>query len=114
MIHLKKLSNRNLRLFRNALAVGCLPWLFAVALHATVPSGVQTPFGNVDTPVSGATNLAGAIGVTGWALESSTAQPTVKVYRQPILAGEGPGPVFVNAAYFVPGTRPDVATAYPG
>jgi hypothetical protein len=41
-------------------------------------------------------------------------QPIVKVYRQPILAGEGPGYVFVESAYFVPGTRPDVAAAYPG
>jgi hypothetical protein len=31
MIHLKNLSNNNLRLFRNALAVGCLPYLFTVA-----------------------------------------------------------------------------------
>jgi hypothetical protein len=73
------------------------------------------PFGSLDTPVSGSTNLAGGVGVTGWAL-SSIGIGSIGIWRDPVT-GETPssnGLVFVDNADRVDGSRPDVAAAYPG
>jgi hypothetical protein len=78
-------------------------------------AGSAPPFGSFDTPASGTTGIAGAIAVTGWALDDVEVTK-VQIYRNPI-AGEPTQPngkVYVGDATFVPGARPDVASAYPG
>ena len=70
------------------------------------------PFGVMDTPPNNSGNLAGAIGVTGWALSGITVA-NVGIYRDP-LPGEGSSLIFIGNATFVPGTRPDVMAAFPG
>jgi hypothetical protein len=60
-------------------------------------------------------NVSGAVAVTGWAL-SPTGIAEVSVWRDPV-AGETPaanGYIFIANADLVPGSRPDVAQAYPG
>lgn len=80
-----------------------------------LPAETSTaPFGHIDTPANHSVGLAGAIGVTGWALSSVGIQ-SVGVWREPV-SGETPaanGLVFVGNATMVPGTRPDIAAAYP-
>jgi hypothetical protein len=78
-------------------------------------AGSLPPFGSFDTPASGATGVAGAVAVSGWALDDVEVTK-VQIYRDPI-AGEPTQPngkVYVGDATFVPGARPDVASAYPG
>ena len=43
----------------------------------------QVPFGYLDSPANGSTNLAGAINVTGWALSVYTVSK-VSIYRNPV------------------------------
>jgi hypothetical protein len=72
------------------------------------------PFGFFETPVSGATNVVGAIPVTGWALDN-VGVTKVEIYRDPIL-NESTGNfnlVFIGTATFVAGARPDVQMTYP-
>ncbi len=78
---------------------------------ASVTAGA--PFGSFDTPVSGATGLAGSIGVTGWALDSIEVTG-VDIWREPV-AGEpaSPGLILIGNATFVAGARPDVQALYP-
>jgi hypothetical protein len=73
-----------------------------------------SPFGSFDTPLNNITGIAGAIPVTGWALDS-IGVASVGIYRDRV-AGETPGSnglVFVGDAIFVPGARPDVESTYP-
>jgi hypothetical protein len=75
--------------------------------------GSPTPaFGNVDTPVNNTSGIAGAVSVNGWALSPIGVQ-SVAIWRDPIPS-EGSSLIYVGNATIVPGTRPDVATAYPG
>jgi hypothetical protein len=77
-------------------------------------SPTQAPFGVVDTPANGATGIAGAIPVTGWALDDVQVT-SVKIHREP-LTGEPTQPngkVYIGDATFVPGARVDVDNAYP-
>jgi Zn-dependent metalloprotease len=77
-------------------------------------SPTQAPFGNFDTPTTGATGVTGAIPVTGWALDDQQVT-SVKIHRNP-LAGEPTQPngkVYIGDATFVPGARPDVDAANP-
>jgi hypothetical protein len=67
------------------------------------------PFGLIDTPVSNAT-VAGAIGITGWALDD-TGVTRVVISRAPM--GSETGDVYVGDATFVAGVRPDLTAAYP-
>jgi N-acetylneuraminic acid mutarotase len=72
------------------------------------------PFGWFDTPVHGATEITGAIPVTGWALDDHPGTE-LEIYRDP-MPGEptrSNGKVYIGDATFVPGARPDVAAAYP-
>src|SRR5260370_5198534 len=74
-----------------------------------------TPFGSFDTPANNITGVAGAIGVTGWALDSVEVTK-VDVWRDPI-AGEAAGSnglVYIGAAVFVADARPDVEGLNPG
>ena len=74
----------------------------------------RPPFGSFDTPTDNTTGVAGAIPVTGWALDN-VGVSKVEVWREPV--GNEPGPssnlVFVGDAVQVAGTRPDVQALYP-
>ncbi len=70
-------------------------------MSLTAASG--TPFGSFDTPLNNTTGIAGAIPVTGWALDN-IGVTSVGIYRDRI-GGETPGSnglVFVGDAIFVP------------
>jgi uncharacterized repeat protein (TIGR01451 family) len=69
-----------------------------------------TPFGSFDTPADNSTGIAGAIPVTGWALDS-VGVANLRIYREP-LPNES-GLVYIGDAVFVEDARPDVATRYP-
>ena len=73
------------------------------------------PFGSFDTPVNNTSGVAGAIPVTGWALDSVEAI-SVDIWREPVTgeaAGSGPnGLVFIGNALFVSGARPDVQNSF--
>jgi hypothetical protein len=79
---------------------------------ATVTPG--SPFGSFDTPIDKATGVAGAIPVTGWALDNIEVVK-VDIWREPVpneAAGSN-GLVYIGDAVFVAGARPDVQAAYP-
>jgi hypothetical protein len=84
-------------------------------IHVDVESATPgSPFGSFDTPVNNTTGIAGAIPVTGWALDNIEVT-SVGIYRDPI-GSETTGPnglVFIGDAVFVPGARPDVEATYP-
>ena len=73
------------------------------------------PIGTMDTPIDGTTNVYGAIGVTGWALDN-VGVSKVEIYRNPVGGETGGtyGWIYIGDANFVSGARPDVAVAYPG
>jgi probable HAF family extracellular repeat protein len=83
--------------------------------YLLVTSTGSTPFGHVDTPVTNTTGVAGAVSVTGWALSGAGVE-TVAVWRNPNPgeAAASNGLVFIQNATVVVGSRPDVATQYPG
>ena len=72
------------------------------------------PFGSFDTPVNNTTGVAGAIPVTGWALDSIQAT-NVGIWREPVVreTAQSNGLVFIGNAVFVAGARPDVQATYP-
>jgi sugar lactone lactonase YvrE len=78
------------------------------------PTGFGSPFGSFDTPLDNTTGVAGAIPVTGWALDK-VGVSKVQVWREPV--GNEPvasnNLVFVGDAVQVAGTRPDVQALYP-
>jgi len=79
----------------------------------SVAAEMTVPFGSFDTPANGASGVTGAIPVTGWALDDVRVAK-VEIHRS-ALAGEPTSPnglVYVGDATFVPGARPDVATAF--
>ena len=92
----------------------------AAVVPSTVPvrlrvySGTSSPpVGVVDTPADNATNLAGSIAVTGWALDDVEVT-RVRIWRDAV-AGETLGPlVLIGDATLVEGARPDVAAGAPG
>jgi hypothetical protein len=69
------------------------------------------PIGAFDTPIDGATGIAGSIAVSGWAIDDIGVK-RVEVWRDPV-SGEGTGRVFIGTAVLVEGARPDVAAAHP-
>jgi hypothetical protein len=72
------------------------------------------PFGSFDTPLNNTTGIAGAIPVTGWALDNVEVA-NVGIWREPI-GGEATaanGLVFIGDAVFVPGARTDIESIYP-
>jgi len=73
---------------------------------------IAPPFGSFDTPVDNTTGVAGAIPVTGWALDNIEVTH-VDIFREPVT-GETPGNlIFIGTAVFVAGARPDVAALFP-
>jgi hypothetical protein len=78
----------------------------------TITNGTATvPTGAFDTPLEGATGVAGSIPVTGWALDDIEVR-TLRILRDPV-AGEGSAQIFIGNAVFVEGARPDVALSFP-
>lgn len=98
---------------------GLMPTTVSVSLSISQTPSTPTsaPFGQVDTPAQSATGLAGAIAVTGWALDD-IGVTTVKVYRNclnfqpPCHNVSGHDVVHVGDAMFVAGARPDVEAAF--
>ena len=82
----------------------------ALNVSATIVTSSQI-IGSFDTPVNNTTGAAGAVAVTGWALDSIEVTK-VDIWREPIGA-EGTNLVLIGNAVFVQGARPDVETAYP-
>jgi sugar lactone lactonase YvrE len=98
-----------------------------LTVHLTIDqSGGATtrPFGSLDSPVTGSGGHAGAVGVTGWALDDLGVN-RVEIWRQcdnvidrPRAACgspdgvEPPDSVYVGRALFVDGARPDVQALY--
>jgi len=82
-------------------------------IQVNVSNVVPTlPSGNFDTPVNGVTGVAGAIPVTGWALDNIEVMH-VDILREPVT-GESPGSlVFIGTAIFSADSRPDVESLFP-
>jgi uncharacterized repeat protein (TIGR01451 family) len=85
------------------------PKLIQVNISTPAPGN---PFGNFDTPIDNATGVAGAIPVTGWALDNVEVTK-VDIWREPV--GAEPAGVLINIgdAIFVEGARPDVEALNP-
>jgi hypothetical protein len=87
------------------------PQQIQVNVVNVAPTG---PFGSFDTPVNNTTGIAGAIPVTGWALDNVEVA-SVGIWREPI-GRETPasnGLVYIGDATFVSGARPDIESTYP-
>jgi uncharacterized repeat protein (TIGR01451 family) len=72
------------------------------------------PFGSFDTPANNTTGIAGAIPVTGWALDNIEVS-TVGIWREPVTGEpvQSNGLVFIGSAVLVADARPDVQTSFP-
>lgn len=97
------------------------PKTMVVDLTLPPAGSTSAPFGIVDLPAQNASNLQGAVGVTGWALDDIGVQQ-VQIYRN-CLAFDAPANctniagnnvVYIGDATFVAGARPDVEAAVPG
>lgn len=79
---------------------------------ANAPPG--NPYGSFDSPANNTTGIAGAIPVTGWALDGVEVT-SVGIWRERI--GNEPvasnGLVFIGSGTFVDGARPDVQASFP-
>jgi hypothetical protein len=73
-----------------------------------------SPYGSFDTPVTNTVGSAGAIPVTGWALDNIEVSK-VDIWREPLSgeAAQSNGLVYIGDAVFVDGARPDVEIANP-
>ena len=78
------------------------------------PTGSGNPIGSFDTPLNNTNGVAGAIPVTGWALDN-VGISKVQVWREPV--GNEPVAsnhlVYVGDAVQIAGVRPDVQALYP-
>jgi sugar lactone lactonase YvrE len=97
----------------------------ALTVTATIQPATTNalPFGALDTPAPGATGLAGAVAVTGWALDD-VGVSRVEIWRDCLEAIDRPqgacrttpnndaDGVYIGDALFVSGARPDVATQF--
>jgi hypothetical protein len=79
---------------------------------ALVPTRAGAPFGSFDTPLQGATGVAGSIPVTGWALDDVEVT-RVRIMRDPVGTEPTGTLVFIGDADLVEGARPDVQTQFP-
>jgi hypothetical protein len=73
-----------------------------------------SPFGSFDTPANNTSGVAGAIAVTGWALDNIEVT-SVGIWREPVgnEATASNGLVLLGNATFVEDARPDVEAAFP-
>lgn len=87
------------------------PQQIQVSVSSVTPT---RPFGNFDTPVNNTAGITGAVGVTGWALDS-IGVTGVAIWRAPVPgeAASSNGLVFIGNANFVADARPDVAATFP-
>ncbi len=87
------------------------PQTITVRVSTVAPSA---PYGSFDTPVNDTTGVAGAIPVTGWALDNVEVS-SVGIWREPVVneAASANGLVFIGNAVFIAGSRPDVQATYP-
>lgn len=85
-----------------------------VRVYLTIAAATATspPFGFIDLPANNS-NVSGAVGVTGWALDDIEVMK-IEVWRKSV-PGEPHlnGQVFVGNGIFLDGARPDIANAYP-
>ncbi len=71
------------------------------------------PYGSFDSPANNTAGMAGAVPVTGWALDTVEVQ-SVGIWREPV-GGEATasnGLVYLGDATFVEGSRPDVEASF--
>jgi uncharacterized repeat protein (TIGR01451 family) len=85
----------------------------ATASDQAIVESSSSPFGYIDTPVNNSTGIAGAVGVTGWAL-SGVGVETVAIWREPVTNENPNSLIFIGTAEIIVGSRPDVAMTYPG
>ena len=81
-----------------------------VDLQFTVYGATAGPFGFLETPVDNATGVAGAIPVTGWALDDVEVA-RVQIWRDTVggeVSGQPNGKIYIGDADFVEDARPDV------
>jgi hypothetical protein len=69
------------------------------------------PIGSFDTPADGTTGIAGAIAVTGWAIDNIEVTK-VDIWREPV-GKEPSGLQYIGDAVFVADARPDIERARP-
>ena len=94
-----------------ASGVGNSPQQIQVNVVSVTPA---MPFGSFDTPINNTSGIAGAVGVTGWGLDSIEVT-SIGIWREPV-PGEATAPnglVFIGNANFVADARPDVAATFP-
>jgi len=78
-----------------------------------IPSANSTaPQGVFDTPINGATGIAGSVAVTGWAVDDVEVT-RVRILRDPVASEAPEQLVFIGNAVMVDGARPDVAATFP-
>ena len=80
-----------------------------------VRATVTAPFGSFDSPADGTTGVAGALPVTGWALDDISVT-NIGIWRDPVPgepASSANGKVFIGTATMVDGARPDVESQNP-
>lgn len=82
----------------------------AVRTRVYAAGSNTVPVGFFDTPADGVTNVAGAIPVTGWAVDD-VAISKVDIFRDPV--GGETGLILLGSASIVSGSRPDVEALYP-
>ena len=73
---------------------------------------IGNPFGSFDTPADNTGGVAGALPVTGWALDSVEVVK-VDIWREPVGSEPAGALVFIGDAVFVVGARPDVEALNP-
>jgi hypothetical protein len=85
-----------------------------IAVQARVYTAGSTtgPTGVVDTPQDGIVNVAGALPVTGWAIDD-VAVSRVDIYRDAVGSEPAGAQIYLGTAAFVAGSRPDVENFYP-
>ncbi len=81
-----------------------------VTTRVYAAGGSTGPVGYFDTPANGTSNVAGAIPVTGWAIDD-VGISRIDIYRDPV-PGEA-GIVLLGSASIIAGSRPDVENLYP-
>jgi uncharacterized repeat protein (TIGR01451 family) len=95
----------------SAPGAGNSPQTITVRVSTVAPS---SPYGSFDTPVNDTTGVAGAIPVTGWALDNVEVS-NVGIWREPVVneTASANGLVFIGNAVFIAGSRPDVQATCP-
>src|SRR5258706_7884699 len=75
-------------------------------------STIGSPIGSFDTPADNAMGVAGAIPVTGWALDYIEVSK-VDIWREPIANEPAGALIYVGDAVLADGARPDVEASHP-